>query len=254
MAQDWPLANDHRRGIAFHPEGARKWRVRRIIKGKSGGPQEPLFDKRRRLPLEVEIDASPEELSNEIEAAGNSPNGEFYLVPVDDKGRKVGDTYGYVVLGDADASTEGADAGGGAALSAIDSSAIRGLTEAVHALLKRDEARDKWIVQRDEARDRWLTRIVETLAGTTNQLVRGYADVRPVGEELPAEQQEELPQQPPEPDMFQKMQQMMPFLMQAADWWRANMSGAPAATAPPPNGAANGVGLGIRPDGGGSSG
>jgi hypothetical protein len=32
------------------------------------------------------------------------------------------------------------------------------------------------------------------------------------------------------------------------------MSGAPAATAPPPNGAANGVGLGIRPDGGGSSG
>lgn len=249
MSQDWPLAND-RQGIAFHPEGAVRWRVKRCIGRR--GPQEPLFNKQTRLPLEVDIDAQPSELIAAIEAAGYEASGEFLLVPVNGKGQKVGDTYGYIPLGDA---VSQPDEGASSAASAIDSPAIRGLTEAVHALLKRDEARDKWIVQRDEARDRWLTRIVETLAGTTNQLVRGYADVRPVGEEVPPPEAEE-PEPQPEPDMFQKMQQMMPFLMQAADWWRANMNGSPPAqaTATAPNGASNGVGLGIRPDGGGSSG
>lgn len=94
-----PLAYDDR-GVAFELTGAAKrWLVQRMIRAR--GRQETLYSQASRLPLQIPIESTVEDLENALRDNNYDPTGwRFRLVPVDAQGRETNECNGFVVFRD----------------------------------------------------------------------------------------------------------------------------------------------------------
>lgn len=239
------LAQDER-GIAFDlPGSASSWRVQRMTGQR--GKQEVLYDDEA-APLTVPISATPAELRDKIRNAGYPTGGRFKLIPTDEQGVNVGDKCGYCTIkGDGGAHVEEEERG-----AAFGDAAVIKLADACARIV------DK-LSERDNETIKALRGVAETLANamasSQGNLIKGYADVRPVVETPPPD----LPtgEEVDEQDFLEKLTGAAPQVIQLLNAWQAFKASQAANTTAPvdgTNGANGHSGLGIKTGTDGSQG
>lgn len=203
------LAQDER-GIAFDlPGSATSWRVQRMTGQR--GKQEVLYDDEA-APLTLPIGSSPAELRDKIRGAGYPTGGRFKLIPTDEQGVNISDKCGYCTIkGDGGAHVEDDERGAN-----YGDAAVIKLADACARIV------DK-LSERDIETIKALRGVAETLANamasSQGNLIKGYADVRPVVEQPPPE----LPngEEVDEQDFLEKMTNAAPQLIQLLQAWQA---------------------------------
>jgi hypothetical protein len=240
----YPLANDDKCSV-FELDGtAAVWRVQRMT-GKKGR-QETLFNENDE-PLEIPIESKAADLRNALIRADHTPAGHFKLIPCDKSRATVGEKFAYTKLrGEGGGVDEEERTGGGASDVA--------LVRIAEQLARNNEKMTAALAERENETQKTIRVMVEQMGKQQEQMAKQQAELfRAIGAgAIPvadvAAPVEQLPDDEPEPDMFQKVQQVMPILLQLADFWRnaTQQQGAGAApSAPPPNGNGNGSGFGI---------